>query len=366
MSATTLAQPSERTTRPAHEVALPEPRGATSEALVSLLAGRTHAATPADVARAVLSGGQHETGARAALEDEDAQLTLWMLYELHYRGFGGAGDHLEWHPDLLHARAQLEAVLEGAVRELSDVPQGVEPEDVAQTLFAMTAETSGPSLSKFLARRASVEQFRELMVHRSIYHLKEADPHTWAIPRLAGSVKAAMVEIQADEYGGGRAERMHAALFARTMRALDLDDTYGRYVDDVPAVTLAGSNAMSMFGLNRRLLGAVVGHLAAFEMTSSLPNRRYGQGMRRLGYDADATWFFDEHVEADAVHEQVAAHDLAAGFARQHPERTGEVLFGAAAGLALDGAAGERLLSAWEAGTSSLRDARDVGGLRVG
>ena len=48
------------------------------------------------------------------------------------------------------------------------------------------------------------------MLHRSAYHLKEADPFTWAIPRLDGSPKAALVEIQADEYGGGHAARMHA------------------------------------------------------------------------------------------------------------------------------------------------------------
>ena len=40
---------------------------------------------------------------------------------------------------------------------------------------------------------------------------------------------------------------------------------------------------MSLFGLHRRLRGALVGHLAAFEMTSSIPNRRYGDGLRRLG-----------------------------------------------------------------------------------
>ena len=86
-----------------------------------------------------------------------------------------------------------------------------------------------------------------------------------------------MVEIQADEYGGGRAERMHAALFARAMDALGLDSRYGAYVDHLPAVTLATVNLMSLFGLHRRLRGAIVGHLALFEMTSSIPNRRYAQ-----------------------------------------------------------------------------------------
>jgi hypothetical protein len=110
-----------------------------------------------------------------------------------------------------------------------------------------------------------------------------ADPHTWAIPRLSGASKAALVEIQADEYGGGRVEQMHSELFRATMRGLDLNDSYGAYLEWVPAITLAISNTMSLFGLHRRHLGALLGHLAAFEMTSSAPNYRYSLGLRRLG-----------------------------------------------------------------------------------
>ena len=95
---------------------------------------------------------------------------------------------------------------------------------------------------------------------------------------------------------------------------------------------------MSLFGLNRRLRGAVVGHLAAFEMTSTLPNKRYAQGLRRLGAPEEAVAYFDEHVEADAVHEQIAAHDLAGGLVREEPTLSADVLFGARAALALDAA----------------------------
>ena len=167
--------------------------------------------------------------------------------------------------------------------------------------------------------------------------------------------KAALVEIQADEYGGGRAERIHAALFARAMDALGLDSTYGAYVDRLPAVTLATVNLMSLCGLHRRLRGAIVGHVALFEMTSSIPNRRYANGLRRLGYGADATAFYDEHVVADAVHESVAAVDLAGGLARQDPALTADVLWGAAALAALDRRFADHLLDSWSAGETSLR-----------
>ena len=110
----------------------------------------------------------------------------------------------------------------------------------------------------------------------------------------------------------------------------------------------------SDIGLHRRLVGAIVGHLAAFEMTSSIPNRLYGNGLRRLGYGSEATLFFDEHVEADAVHEQIAGRDLAGGLAAAEPARAPDVLFGAAACLMLGDLAGDHLRSCGEAGRSSL------------
>ena len=76
-------------------------------------------------------------------------------------------------------------------------------------------------------------------------------------------------------------------------------------------------------------------------MTSSLPNRLYGDGFRRHGFDADTTWYFDEHVEADAVHEQIAGRDLAGALAEQEPELLDDILFGAAACLHLDDLVGD-------------------------
>jgi len=195
---------------------------------------------------------------------------------------------------------------------------------------------------------------RELLVLKSIYTLKEADPHSFGIPRLTGRAKAALVEIRADEYGGGRPVRMHSAIFARTMRAAGLDDAYGAYIDVVPAIVLTAVNVMSLFGLHRRLRGAVAGHLAAYEMTSSIPNKFYGNGFRRLGFDADATWYFDEHVEADAVHEQIAGHDLAGGVVEAEPELLDDVLFGARTVLTLDAIHGRQVLDAWAEGRSAL------------
>jgi hypothetical protein len=228
---------------------------------------------------------------------------------------------------------------------------------VADVLFGLAGRDTGPSVSRYVARKASLDQLKEFLIHKSVYQLKEADPHTWAIPRLSGRAKAALVEIQADEYGGGRPDRMHSALFAQTMRGLGMDDSYGAYVDAVPAVSLAAVNLMSLCGLNRRLRGAITGHLAIYEMTSSQPNRFYGKGFRRHGFDAGVTHYFDEHVEADAVHEQIAGRDLAGGLVEAEPELLDDVLFGATAVMAIDARLSAHLLGSWESGRSSLRSA---------
>ncbi len=289
------------------------------------------------------------------LADDDLQLALYLCYELHYRSFPGVDPDWEWSPPLLAARALMERAFFDSLAEAVPPGEPVDPREVGDLLFRIEAEAGGVSLSRHLELEGGIEEFREFVVHRSLYQLKEADPHSWAIPRLTGPAKTALLEVQGDEYGGGRPERIHSALFAKAMRALDLDDRENAYLAHTPGQTLATVNLMSGLGLRRGRRGAIVGHLAMFEMTSAQPNRRYGNALRRLGFDREATDFYDEHVEADAVHENIAAHDLAGGLARQEPELADDIAFGARALLELEDRFARRLLAAWEAGETSLR-----------
>ena len=333
---------------------LPEPRGPLSEALCRELAtSASLSATAVGRVDRVAAAGA------AALTDEDLQISLAVLYELHYRGFEGVSEDWEWDLALLGVRAALErrhlAALRGLVgrMELTDEP-------IDRQLTALIAADDGPSLSSFMAKQGSLEQWREYLTLRSVYHLKEGDPHTFAIPRLSGRAKSAMVEIQSDEYGGGAPQRMHSELFAGLMRDLGLDATYGALWNEAPAAAFAAVNTMSLFGLHRRWRGAALGHLTAVEVTSSEPSRRYSAGLRRLGFDARTTAFYDEHVEADAVHEQIASVDMCGALVAERPELAGDVLFGAACSLAHDGLAARHLLGAWEAGASALRGVRPL------
>jgi hypothetical protein len=336
-----LTRPSDR----GREIALPGVRGPWSETLFEALTSSpaTELRLPDGVARG------------DPIADDDLQLALYVCYELHYSAIAGVDDRWEWAPSLLRFRRELEDRFEEAVAGVVPTATGEESSAVGESLQKIVSDDDGPPLSRFLETQASLEQMLEHVVHRSAYQLKESDPHSWAIPRLSAMPKSALLEVQFDEYGAGSSERMHSVLFEKTMLGLGLDGAYGAYLDHLPGITLATVNLMSGFGLHRRRRGALVGHLAAFEMTSSIPNRRYGNALRRLGYASEVTHFYDEHVEADAVHENIAAWDLAGGLAKAEPKVAPDVLFGARALLALEARWATHLLQSWERGESSLR-----------
>ncbi|HEX2127838.1 MAG TPA: iron-containing redox enzyme family protein, partial [Solirubrobacterales bacterium] len=188
---------------------LPPPAGPISASLVDYLRGDAPSIAPLD--------GGHEP-----LSDRDFQLALYVANELHYTGVAEVPDEFEWDPAVAALRADLaQAMLDQLIAECAPEPS-IEPGQVPERIFELIAEDDAPPLSRYIETSADLSQFREFVVHRSAYQLKEADPHTFTIPRVSGAAKAAMVEIQADEYGGGDLSRMHSQLFAKTMDALGL------------------------------------------------------------------------------------------------------------------------------------------------
>ena len=321
-----------------HAQPLPDPRGPLSEALHAVLVG----AAPAT--------GLPRSASSADPYGEDLQLALHLAYELHYRPIAGVEDDLEWDPDVLAFRRGLETPFLAALRE--EVEGGDDVDAVLAPLLAAEPRGTGPSWH--LARDVELWQLRDYVAQRSVYHLKEADPQSWVVPRLSGEAKAAFVTVQHDEYGAGRGDRMHSALFATMMRELDLNDAYGAYSAAAPAATLAPVNLMSMTGLHRSLLGAAVGHFIMIEVTSSPGSRRLSTAFRRLDAGSAGQHFYDDHVEADAVHEQVLRRHLLSDLLRRSPQLAVDVVLGVQASLLLEGRFGEHLMAAWAQGRTAM------------
>lgn len=326
------------------EPALPTARGPLSFAVTKLLTERA----PRTLLHPV----------EASIRDSDpygidVQLSLYICYELHYRGFTGVDPGWEWNPGLLHLRAQLESAFLTAVRR--DVGDLTEADSEAEMDRISREPAKGRGPSHHLRDDGTWEQMREYFVHRSLYHLKEGDPHAWAIPRLTGRAKAAFVAVEFDEFGAGRAEQVHQQLFADVLAAADLNPAYLAYIGSVPAEALAVVNLMSLFGLHRVHRGAAVGHFAATEITSSPGSRRLLDALTRMNAPQACRDFYQEHVCADALHEQIVRNDVVADLIDREPTLEADVVFGMRAFEVLEGRLGDHIVRCWGDGETSLR-----------
>lgn len=317
---------------------MPEPRGPLSEALAAILC--------------TVPSRARELPACTDVWCDDAQLALYIFYELHYRGFQGVADSREWDPDLLAMRAALERAFVDRLRdELGTVPGS------AEQIGRLLAPSDGEgSPSGYLRQEGRRWQIQEYLAARSLYHLKEADPQTWAIPRIHGDAQSVLVALQYDEYGGGRPERVHARLFADMMRAWNLDAAYGAQLDAAPWQAMAVVNLMSLFGLHRAHRGALLGQFARAEIGSPPSSRRLVEAFRRHDVPEAGYRFYSEHVEADAVHEQLVRHGVLEALLRAEPDLEEDVAFGLAASGFTEQALASQLLDSWTAGRSALRE----------
>jgi hypothetical protein len=284
----------------------------------------------------------------------DLHLALYICYELHYRGFAGVDPTWEWNPGLLHLRGQLERTfLAGVRRDVGAINPGETAKAEMDSLSIESVDGTGPSY--WLRDNGTWQQMREYFAHRSLYHLKEGDPHAWAIPRLSGQAKASFVAIEFDEYGAGHGAKVHQQLFADLLIAAGLNSAYLGYLEVVPAESLAVVNLMSLFGLHRQLRGAAIGHFASTEITSPPGSRRLVEALQRLDAPPECVAFYREHVEADAVHEQVVRNDVVGDLVAREPQLDPDVVFGIRAHAVVEDRLADAIMASWKAGETSLR-----------
>ena len=153
----------------------------------------------------------------------------------------------------------------------------------------------------------------------------------------------------------GRVARLHQQLFADLLTAADLDPTYLGYLDAVPAEALAVVNLMSLFGLHRWLRGAAIGHFASTEITSSPGSRRMVEALQRMDAPPACVAFYREHVEADAVHEQVVRLDVVGDLVAREPQLDRDVVFGMRAHAVVENRLADTIMASWAQGLTSLR-----------
>ena len=280
--------------------------------------------------------------------DHDLQLALYVLNELHFAGWVGVDDDLEWNPAVTALRCKLNDEFERRLRHTLP-PSLSSPTAEARRLL----DLPGPSVSKYLRDHGTVEQVRESMILRSAYQSKEADPHTFAVPRFAGSTKRVLTEIQSGEYGVGH-KRSHAELFADALIGLDLDPTPNAHIDNCTGPSLAISNLVTLGAMQRRLRGVVLGQLSLFEMDSVVPNQRMVDCCDRLDLDERVRPFFAIHVLADAEHQVMVEASFLVEYPRIDPRQVHNLLLGMRAQSLIDHATARTSVPNWQHDRSAL------------
>ena len=319
--------------------ALPTPRGPVSSAVIDAL--RSGDACDVDVS--VVADCDPWGG--------DLQLALLVCQELAYRGWDGVPDRREWEQDVVAVRIQLEDRFLAAVRAEC---AGSESSAAAE-LHALLAPMSDEGTASRLNERGTEREFSDYFAARSLYHLKEADPHAWVIPRLPPAIKAPFVAVEFDEYGGGRSEAVHQVLYADLLDDYGLSSEYLAYLDASPAEALATVTLMTALGQRREYRGACIGHFAATEITSSPACARILGGLERLNAPERVAHFYREHVEADAVHEAVMRDEVVAGLLAEEPEQEANIVFGIRAFNLVEDRLGAAFVRAWDNGTTVLQ-----------
>ncbi|WP_187703140.1 iron-containing redox enzyme family protein [Nocardia yunnanensis] len=320
-----------------HSRTLPAPCGELSAAIVATLGKPAGSPVP------VLPTPDDPYG-------RDLHVALHTCYALHYENLEGVDPAWEWDPALLGLRADLERTFLDALR--ADAGQDLDLDAELDELLLTPDRDSG--VSGYLRSEGKLWQMREYFVHRSILHHQEADPYAWLIPRIRGEAKAALVAVEFDEFGGGHGDRIHQRLYADLLRGADLDAEFLSYFDVVATPMLALVNMMTLFGLHRDLRGAGVGHFASVEITSSPASRNMVEALERLDADPACVHFYREHVEADAVHEQLMRHGVIGGLLETEPALRDSIAFGIRATGLLEDRFADHVLDCWRADRTSL------------
>ncbi|WP_229662242.1 hypothetical protein [Agromyces bauzanensis] len=102
------------------------------------------------------------------LTDDDVQLALFLMYELHYGGLEDVSDSWEWDPRPLAVRVPIERECEFEETLRRSVRQPVATRGVPEALFALVGDDGSPGLSAFVERDATAAQVREILACRSI------------------------------------------------------------------------------------------------------------------------------------------------------------------------------------------------------
>ena len=217
------------------------------------------------------------------LADEDLHLALYVLYELHYRGLDGVDGAGNGSRRCWSCARELEASSRRRSTGVGPPRRAAGPPGRWTSRCAGSRSRRGPSLSRLPRARATLTSSASSPSTARPISSRRPIRTAGRSRGCRGRPKAAIVEVQADEYGDGAPERIHAELFALAMerarpgpdlRRVPRPDPGRDAGHREPDVAVRAAPALAR--RDRRAPRAVRDDVLG-------PNGRYARGLRRLG-----------------------------------------------------------------------------------
>lgn len=268
----------------------------------------------------------------------DLQLTLYLSYELHHRGFAGIDPRWEWDPGVLQFRARLEEAFETKLRDDVGDVSSVQVLDEIPRLC-----TQDSALASHLREHVTWAQLREYFVQLSVHHLKTDDAKPWATHGLESA--------EFGESSSDGTDHLPRRCFAEVLGAAGLDASYLHYLNDAPAEALALVNAVSMFGLHRNLRGAAIGQVVAGKIALRRTSAALVDALVRLGAAQPCVQFYRDNVRPG----QKARCETVGVLLEDEPALEADVVQGIRTFELLEHRFVTHLLTCWADGRTSLR-----------
>lgn len=255
------------------------------------------------LATALTTGDERRLDALAQMEptdDRDRFATLLTIYDLHTAPvdtIDEAARH-QHHPAVSALKTRCER---GWLNELEalQVPGGIEPRGLIDTIRALAARDRLPGTYRWLARQATWDEVVAFLALEGGPDAGFDDLVAACQIGLTGAPKMELAINYWDEMGNGDPASVHTILHARLVAAVDMPRIPRARQ---PVSALARAALGGLLATNRWLQPEMLGALGLVELQAGPRCRLVLAAFDRCGAPRDAYPFYEVHAEVDPRH----------------------------------------------------------------
>ncbi|MGH3997702.1 MAG: iron-containing redox enzyme family protein [Pseudonocardiaceae bacterium] len=161
-------------------------------------------------------------------------------------------------------------------------------------------EAAPPEWDWYLAKYATLEQFKIVVAEFAVDGLVESQSHLPIIPRLPAKARMAVLRVLIDEFGCGNNEQEHSALYRTLLTELGMPTELERYIPTVNDESFAYVNLFHWLAARAPVPEYFLGAYAYFESSVLYAFKSFATASERLGIRNSQ--YYTEHLYIDSFH----------------------------------------------------------------